>query len=118
VSLTVTNITGRAGADVVQLYLHDPVASVVRPEQRLIGFARVELGSGESARVRFAVSADLASFTGRAGQRIVEPGALVLGLARSAGYIAFALDTELTGPERVVDHTRNMEPRVGIERLS
>lgn len=116
VSLTVSNGTGRDGADVVQLYLHDPVASVVRPEQRLVGFARVELAAGESARVSFSVSADLASFTGRSGQRIVEPGALVLGLARSAGDIVFALETELTGPERAVDHTRVMEPRVQIAR--
>jgi beta-xylosidase len=117
VSLTVANGTERAGADVVQLYLHDPVASVVRPEQRLIGFARVELAAGESARITFTVSADLASFTGRAGRRIVEPGRLVLGLARSAGDIAFSLETELTGPERTVDHTRAMEPIVGIEPL-
>jgi beta-xylosidase len=117
VSLTVANGTERAGADVVQLYLHDPVASVVRPEQRLIGFARVELPAGESARITFTVSADLASFTGRAGRRIVEPGRLVLGLARSVGDIAFSLDTELTGAERTVDHTRAMEPIVRIEPL-
>jgi beta-xylosidase len=118
VSLTVTNGTDRGGTDVVQLYLHDPVAQVVRPEQRLIGFARVELAAGQSTRVTFGVSADLASFTGRAGRRIVEPGALTLGLARSVGDIVFRLDVELTGPERTVDHTRTMVPAVTITPLA
>jgi beta-xylosidase len=117
VSVTLTNGTERDGADVVQLYLHDPVAQVVRPEQRLIGFARVELAAGESARLSFRVSADLASFTGRAGHRIVEPGTLVLGVARSVADIVFALDVELTGAERAVDHTRAMEPEVAVTRL-
>jgi beta-xylosidase len=114
ISVTVTNVTDRPGADVVQLYLHDPVAQVVRPEQRLVGFARVELAPGEAARVTFTVSADLSSFTGRSGERIVEPGALTLGFARSVGDIVFALDVEVTGHERIVDHTRTMEPRVTI----
>ena len=42
-SLTVRNTGERAGAEVVQLYLHDPVASVTRPDVRLIGYQRVEL---------------------------------------------------------------------------
>lgn len=42
-SLTVRNTGDRAGAEVVQLYLHDPVASVTRPDVRLIGYHRLEL---------------------------------------------------------------------------
>src|SRR5690606_15115269 len=70
VSVRVGNAGDRPGSEVVQLYLHDPVASVVRPVQRLIGFTRVELAPGEGARVSFTVDADLASFTGREGRRI------------------------------------------------
>jgi len=90
----------------VQLYLHDPVASVVRPVNRLIGYARVELEAGASARVEFAVHADLAAFTGRDGDRIVEPGALELRLGHSSASFAGALGLRLTGPVRTVDHTR------------
>src|SRR4051812_3086324 len=50
-SLTVRNTGDRAGAEVVQLYLHDPVASVTRPDVRLIGYRRVELEPGGTARV-------------------------------------------------------------------
>src|SRR5690606_4576462 len=55
VRLTVTNTSERDGSDVVQLYLHDPVASVVRPVQRLISYARVDLAAGASATVTFRV---------------------------------------------------------------
>ncbi|MEB0307396.1 fibronectin type III-like domain-contianing protein, partial [Cryobacterium sp. 10I1] len=106
VTLTVTNAGALAGADVVQLYLHDPVASVVRPVNRLIGYARVELDAGASARVEFTVHADLSAFTGRDGDRIVEPGALELRLGHSSALVAAPLNLRLTGPLRTVDHTR------------
>src|SRR5690606_6479045 len=114
VRLTVSNTSDRDGSDVVQLYLHDPVASVVRPVQRLISFARVDLPAGETATVTFTVPAELAAFTGRAGRRIVEPGTLVLGVARSAGDIVFAHTVELTGETRVVDHTRPLHAQVTV----
>ena len=109
-SLTVENTGDRAGAEIVQLYLHDPVASVVRPVQRLIGFERVELGPGASVRLDVEVPADLAAFTGRDGRRIVEPGSLVLGFGRSSADLPLQATVELTGPVRVVDHTRALHP--------
>jgi beta-xylosidase len=105
-ALTLTNTSDRAGADVVQVYLHDPVASVVRPVQRLVGFARVELDAGESARVRIDVPADLAQFTGRDGRRVVEPGAIELRFARSSAEPVFTAKYDLTGPPRYIDHSR------------
>jgi beta-xylosidase len=109
-SLTVENTGDRAGAEIVQLYLHDPVASVVRPVQRLIGFERVELGPGASVRLDVEVPADLAAFTGRDGRRIVEPGSLVLGFGRSSADLPLQATVELAGPVRVVDHTRALHP--------
>ena len=117
VAVTIQNASGPAGAETVQLYLHDPVASVVRPVQRLIGYARVELAPGEAARVAFRVSADLASFTGRDLRRIVEPGALVLSFGRSAGDLVASLPVTLTGEVRVVDHTRRLHPVVSVTPL-
>ncbi len=66
------------------MYLHDPVASVVRPVNRLIGYARVPLDAGESVTVTFDVPAEVSAFSGRDGQRIVEPGALQLRLGASS----------------------------------
>jgi beta-xylosidase len=107
-SFTVRNTGARPGTEVVQLYLHDPVASVVQPVQRLIGYHRVPLGPGESARVRITVPADLASFTGRDGRRVVEPGELELRLGASSADLRLTVLCTLTGPVRPVDHTRRL----------
>jgi len=116
VAITIENAGALAGAETVQLYLHDPVASVVRPVERLIGYARVELEPGEAARVAFRVSADLASFTGRELTRIVEPGELVLSFGRSAGELVASLPVTLTGEVRTLDHTRRLHPDISITR--
>ncbi|WP_448809101.1 beta-xylosidase/alpha-l-arabinosidase [Agromyces bauzanensis] len=118
VRLRLRNSGDRAGTEVVQLYLHDPVASVVRPVQRLVGYARAELAPGEEAEVHFTVPADLASFTGLAGHRIVEPGEIVLSAGRSSADLPFAHTVRLTGRTRRVDHTRRLHPEVAIVRGS
>ncbi|MER6404026.1 glycoside hydrolase family 3 N-terminal domain-containing protein [Streptomyces viridosporus] len=107
-AFTVRNTGARHGTEVVQLYLHDPVASVVQPVQRLIGYTRVPLAPGEACRVRVTVPADLASFTGRDGRRVVEPGDLELRLAASSADPRLTATVTLTGPERPVDHTRRL----------
>ncbi|MFB8206770.1 glycoside hydrolase family 3 N-terminal domain-containing protein [Streptomyces sp. NPDC056010] len=110
VELTVRNTGDRAGAEVVQLYVHDPVAQTTRPDNRLIGYARVPLDAGQEARVRFRFHADLVSFTGIGGRRVVEPGALELRLAASSGAedIRHTVHLRLTGPERTLDHRRRL----------
>ncbi|MFE3825557.1 beta-glucosidase [Streptomyces sp. NPDC059092] len=115
-SFTVSNTGGRAGAEVVQLYLHDPVASVVQPVQRLIGYVRLPLEAGERARIAVTVPADLASFTGRDGRRIVEPGALELRLAASSTDVRLTAALTLTGPVRYVDHTRALHATFTVHR--
>lgn len=115
-SLTVTNTGDRAGTEVVQLYLHDPVASVVRPVRRLIAFSRVDLDPGRSGTVTFRVPADVTSFTGRDGIRIVEPGEFVFQFGRSAGEIVLEHRATLTGALREVDHTRRLHAEVTIAR--
>ncbi|MFE1958159.1 beta-glucosidase [Streptomyces sp. NPDC059479] len=115
-SFTVRNTGGRAGTEVVQLYLHDPVASVVQPVQRLIGYVRIPLEPDERASVAVTVPADLASFTGRDGRRIVEPGALELRLGASSADVRLTATATLTGPVRRVDHTRELHARFTVTR--
>lgn len=112
VGVDVRNTGGRAGTEVVQLYLHDPVAQVTRPVMRLIGYARVAVEPGQRRRVEFTVHADLTSFTGRAGRRVVEPGDIELRLAASSADVRHALPVRLTGPERQVDHRRTLTAAV------
>lgn len=105
-SVVVRNAGERAGTEVVQLYLHDPVASVVQPTQRLIGYARVALEPGTQRGVTFAVPMDAAGFTGRDGTRIVEPGRLELRLSASSEEIRASALVDVTGPVRVLGHDR------------
>jgi beta-xylosidase len=107
-SLTVRNTGDRAGADVVQLYLHDPVASVTRPDVRLIGYQRVELDPGEARRVTFRFHTDLSAFTDLTGRRVVEPGELELRLAASAADVRHTARLTLTGEVRQVGHDRRL----------
>jgi len=61
VSVKVTNTGKRRGAEVVQLYVHDLVASVSRPVRQLKGFKRIVLDPGQSREVTFSLTpADLA----------------------------------------------------------
>ncbi|KRD36032.1 beta-glucosidase [Oerskovia sp. Root918] len=107
-SFVVRNTGGRDGVEVVQLYAHDPVASVVRPVQRLVGYVRVPLAAGTSARVSATVPADVLSFTGRDGRRIVEPGAIELRFGASSADVRLVAPVSLVGDVRVVDHTREL----------
>jgi beta-glucosidase len=113
--ITVRNTGDRPGTDVVQLYLHDPVAQTTRPVVRLIGYARVPLEPGESARVVFTVPADVTSFTGAHGRRIVEPGEVELRFGRSSADFPAAVALRLTGAERVVGHDRRFEAPAHVE---
>ncbi|MEW2166846.1 glycoside hydrolase family 3 N-terminal domain-containing protein [Streptomyces sp. NPDC007084] len=118
VSLTVRNTGDRAGAEVVQLYLHDPVASVTRPDVRLIGYRRLALEPGEARRVAFGFHADLSAFTDRAGERVVEPGALELRLAASSAEPRHTARLTLTGPRRVLGTDRRVHCEVWTEEVA
>jgi beta-glucosidase len=77
-SMTVTNTGTRAGDDVAQLYLHDPVASISQPVRRLRGFERVTLEPGASTRVTFTVDRSDFGFYDNRGKYVVEPGRIDL----------------------------------------
>jgi beta-xylosidase len=113
--VTVRNAGTRHGTEVVQLYLHDPVAQTTRPVVRLIGYQRVPLAPGEAARVTFTVPADLTSFTGLDGRRIVEPGDVELRFGRSSGDIAATVPLRLDGPLREAGPGRHLVSRARVD---
>jgi beta-glucosidase len=73
-SVTVTNTGGRVGDEVVQLYIHDPVASISQPVRRLRGFERVTLNPGQSRTVTFTLDESDFGFYDNRGKFVVEPG--------------------------------------------
>lgn len=84
VTCRVSNTGDRAGDEVVQLYVHDVLASVTRPVKELRGFRRVHLEPGETKSVRFQIAADQMAFYNRAMQRVVEPGVIEVMVGASS----------------------------------
>ena len=82
--VTVTNTGDRAGGHIVQLYAHDVVASITRPVAQLVGFQRIYLKAGQSARVEFSAPSTRVAFSDRSLTRVVEPGELELWFGTSA----------------------------------
>ncbi len=74
VSLTVKNIGSFTGEEVTQLYIHDRVASVVRPVKELKGFLKYSLKPNESKLVEFVLTNKELGFYNNNGEFIVEPG--------------------------------------------
>jgi len=85
-TVTIRNDGARAGDEVVQLYAHDPVASVSRPIQELRGFRRVALAPGEAKRIAFTLSpAQFAIWD--AGRWRIEAGEIQLMVGASSADI-------------------------------
>jgi beta-glucosidase len=73
-SVTVRNTGSRKGDEVVQLYLHDPVASISQPVRRLRGFERVTLDPGQTRTVTFTLDKSDFGFYDNRGRFVVEAG--------------------------------------------
>ncbi len=74
-SIPVRNTGSRAGAEVVQLYISDPEASVERPSKELKGFRKVRLEPGEEKVVTFEIGRDALKFYDEASKGWkAEPG--------------------------------------------
>ena len=73
-TVDVTNTGTREGDEVVQLYLHDPVASISQPVRRLRGFQRVTLAPGATQTVSFTLDKSDFGFYDNRGKFVVEPG--------------------------------------------
>ena len=107
-SVRVRNTGSRAGDEVIQLYLHDVVASVARPVKQLTGFARVRLEPGAANEVSFRVHADRTAFTNRDLQRVVEPGEIEVLIGTSAGDLPCRGRVRLTGAVRLAGPDRQL----------
>lgn len=101
ISLTVKNVGGRAGDEVVQLYVADPIASVTRPVKMLKGFARVHLGVGQSARITFDLDVRHLGFYDRAMNHIVEAGEIVVMVGKSSDDICLSASFEIVETKAV-----------------
>ena len=87
-TFTLTNTGDREGAEVAQLYVSDPVCSVMRPVKELKGFKKVFLKPGESRRITLDIPvSSLAFYSEAQSQFVVEPGEFILQLGASTSDI-------------------------------
>ena len=85
VSVVVKNVGDCDGAEVVQLYIADPEASIDRPAKELKGFEKVYVKAGETAKVTFEISEeDLSWFDAENHKWVAEPGEFQALLASSS----------------------------------
>lgn len=97
ISVDVKNTGSTAADEVVQLYLHDPVASVTRPVKELKGFKRLTLQPGERKTITFQVPVGIMAFYDRQMQFIVEPGEIEVLIGSSSADIRLQDRFEITG---------------------
>ena len=103
VSLFVTNTGERAGEEVVQLYVGDPVASVTRPVRALKGFTRVMLQPNERKRITFHLDVRHLAFYDREMRYQVEPGAITIEVGSSSGDIRLKGNLQIVGESTEVE---------------
>jgi beta-glucosidase len=96
VSVDVTNTGSVAGDEIVQLYVHDRIAGLVRPEKELKGFARVHLEPGETRAVSIPLGfRAFAFFHPGHGRWVTEDGEFDLLVAASSADIRGATTVTL-----------------------
>lgn len=87
VEVTITNTGDWAGEEVVQLYIHDKVASIVRPVKELKGFQKINLAPKASQKVEFHLTEKELGFYNNVYEFVVEPGTfdIMVGTSSQSG---------------------------------
>jgi len=94
---TLRNTSAVTGEEVVQLYVHDRVASRVRPVRELKAFQKVMVAAGASVEVEFRLDRQQLAFTGVDGDYTAEPGLFDVWVCASS-VSGDAVSFELLGP--------------------
>lgn len=84
ISFTIRNTGKVKGTEIVQLYLRDPYASMLRPVQELAGFQRVELEPGESRDISFHVEPSQTAFMTKEMKWKIEKGRIEVAIGSSS----------------------------------
>jgi beta-glucosidase len=106
ISCTLTNCGPRAGEEVVQLYINDPVASVTRRVKELKGFKRIALATGETQQVTFSLPVSMLGFYNRALCKVVEPGEIQFMIGTSSEEIHLNGRFQISGETTDVSQSR------------
>lgn len=114
IRLRIKNSGKRAGTEVVQLYAQDPAASVTRPVQQLVGFARVSLAPGQSAQLQFTLPVNQLAFLDSRMRWVVEPGEIRLMLGSSSADVRLRGAFQIEGAVTDIGDGRVLQSRVVV----
>ena len=99
VTCAVTNTGERAGREVVQLYVHDPVSAVSRPIHELKGFRKPHLAPGETVEVAFELgSRDLSYWSQQVGDWVLEGGSFEIAVGASSRDLRLRAAIDVPAP--------------------
>jgi beta-glucosidase len=101
VSARVANTGSRAGDEVAQLYINDPVASISQPVRRLRGFERVTLQPGQAQTVSWTLDRDDVGYYDNRGRFVVENGRINVYVGNTSSQSDNRLTFTVTGGQRV-----------------
>lgn len=114
VQCTVENTGDREGEEVVQLYIRDQVASIVRPERELKGFVKVRLAPKERKTITFVLFPEQLAFFDRYMRFIVEPGIFEVMVGSSSRDVRLSGTFEVL-EERILTKYRSFKSEVMVE---
>jgi beta-glucosidase len=117
-SLHLQNRGDREGCEVVQVYVRDLSASLVRPVKELKAFRRVTLGPKQRAAITFSIPVDMLNFTDKQNDRIVESGDFEIMVGASSSDIRLKSRVEVVGETRVLGRHWRMESHANVELLT
>jgi beta-glucosidase len=87
-NVTVKNTGDLAGAEVIQVYVHDKKSRLVRPEKELKAFAKVWLEIGEQKTVTLSLDRDAFSYyDDESNQWVLEPGNFTIMVGNASNNI-------------------------------
>ena len=99
----------------VQVYVRDVYASLVRPVKELKAFQRVTLQPGQKAAVSFAIPVDMLNFTNQDHQRTVEAGEFEIMVGASSSDIKLKGMVTVVGENRLLGRHWRMESQSRVE---
>ncbi len=116
-SVQLENVGECEGSEVVQVYVRDVCASLVRPVKELKAFERVTLPPKQKAVVSFGIPVDMLNFTNRDNRRIVEAGEFEVMVGASSNDIRLKGSIEVVGENRLLGRHWRMEHQAGCRWL-
>lgn len=112
VSVDVTNTGNYDGEEIVQLYVADKVASMVRPVKELKGFQKVFIPKGQTKRVEFKLNVKDLGFWNSLMQYVVEPGTFEIMVGTNSEELQ---KKEAVGDDGKVSEASSVKGRVVVQ---